>query len=136
MAIVLWSLFLQIVAGILGLFLAQEYVPGVEFAGPFYIIPRNLSDLNAFLGTLVFVGALLGALNHFLKPLLKKITLPLRVITLDLFTLVILMLLVFAVKIFSPELEIHGLRALFLTALIVWGINFIISRWLPEKPKI
>lgn len=123
-----WSLLLQIAAAISGLWLAQKYIPGVEFTGPF--IGRK------FLDTLVFLGVLLGFLNYFVKPLLKKITLPLRIITLDLFTLAILMFLVWVVEIFSPELTIQGLTPLFLTALIVWVINFILSRWLPEKPKL
>lgn len=135
MIAVLWRLLLQIVAGILGIFLAQKYVPGVDFTGPLFLLPKDMESARAFLGTLVFVGALLGFLNHFIKPLLKKITLPLRIITLDLFSLVILMFLVWLVKIFSPELVIEGLSALFLTSLIVWGISFILSRWLPEKPR-
>ena len=133
MDIVLWNLFLQIIAGILGLFLAQKYVPGVNFEGPLFFLPKTLSDINSFLGTLVFVGAVLGALNHFVKPLLKMVTLPLRIVTLNLFSIVILMLLVWLTNVFSPELTIQGLSSLFLTALIVWGVHFIISRWLPEN---
>jgi len=133
---VFWSLILQIIAGIVGLFLAQKYVDGVDFNGPLFLIPKSLSEINLIMGTLVFVGAVLGVLNHFVKPILKKITLPLRIITLDLFSIVILMFLVWLTNVFSPELTIQGLKALFFTALIVWVIHFILSKWLPEKTTI
>ena len=130
-----WSLFLQIVAGISGLWLAQKYVPGVDFEGPIFIFPEKGIEFGDYLGTLVFVGIFLGLLNFFVKPILKKITLPLRIITFNLFSLVILMFLVWLVDIFSPELIIVGLKALFLTAIIVWLIHFILSKWLPAGPK-
>ncbi len=131
----MWNLFLQIVSGILGLWLAVKFVPGVDFEGSFFIFPKQLTDFSEFLKTLVFVGALLGFLNFFVKPILKKITLPLRIITFNLFTLVIMMALVWAVDIFSPELIIKGLKPLFFTTIIVWGINLILSKWWPAKPK-
>lgn len=131
----LWSLVLQIVAGILGLWLAQKFVPGVDFQGPLFIFPRQLSDFSAFLRTLAFVGAFLGFLNFFVKPILKTITLPLRVITFNLFSLVIMMVLVWAVDIFSQELIIRGLKPLFFTTIIVWGLHFLLAKWWPEKSK-
>jgi putative membrane protein len=133
---VFWSLILQIIAGIVGLFIAQKYVDGVHFNGPIFLLPKSLSEINLIMGTLVFVGAVLGVLNHFVKPILKKITLPLRIITLDLFSIVILMFLVWLTNVFSPELTIQGLKALFFTALIVWVVHFILSKWLPEKTTI
>ena len=131
----MWNLFLQIVAGILGLFLAVKFVPGVDFEGPFFIFPKQIADFSQFLRTLVFSGALLGFLNFFVKPILKQITLPLRIITFNLFTLVIMMALVWLVDIFSPELIIKGVKALFFTTIIVWGIHLILSKWWPAKPS-
>jgi putative membrane protein len=132
---VLWSLLLQIVAGIFGLFLAQKYVPGVEFLGPVFIFPKNLADFKAFLDTLVFLGALLGFLNYFVKPLLKTFTLPFRILTFNLFSIIMAMFLVWLVKIFSPNLTIQGVKALFLTTIIVWVLNVVLARLFPEMPK-
>ncbi len=130
-----WFLFLQIVSSILGLWLAQKYVAGVDFSGPLFVLPKNADSFHVFFQSLVFVGIVLGLLNYFVKPILKTITLPLRIITLNLFSIVIAMGLVWLVEIFSPELIIRGLKSLFFTTLIVWGINFILSKLLPEKPK-
>jgi len=115
----MWTLFLQIVAGILGIWLAQKYVPGVEFTGNWQ--------------TLALVGVILGVLNFFIKPLLKAITWPLKILTFGLFGLVINMLMVWIVDIVSPELIIPGLIPLFWVSLIVWGISFILLKWMPEK---
>ena len=115
----MWTLFLQIAAGILGIWLAVMYVPRVEFIGPWQ--------------TLVLAGAILGIINFFIKPILKVITLPLRILTFGLFGLVINMLMVWLVKIIFPELIIPGLIPLFWTSLIVWGISFILIKWMPAK---
>ncbi len=131
----LWSLFLQIISGILGIWLAQKYVWGVDFQGHLFILPSQLSDFNEFLKTLTFVGALLGFLNFFVKPVLKTITFPLRVVTFNLFTLVIMMALVWVVDVFSKELIIQGLKPLFFTTIIVWGIHLILSKLWPEKDE-
>jgi len=120
----MWRLFLQIVAGILGIWLAARYVPGVEFVGNWQ--------------ALVLAGVILGLINFFIKPILKVITLPLRIITFGLFGLVINMLMVWMVSlVFSelifPEQIIQKIVSLFLTSLVVWGINFILIKWMPTK---
>ena len=129
----LWSFFLQIIAGILGIFLADRFIQGVEFTGPFFPLPKSQEEINIIFGTLVFVGFFLGFLNFFVKPILKFITLPLRIITFNLFSLVIAIILVLIIDIIFPELKISGIVPLFWTTIIVWGLGFILSKWLPQK---
>jgi putative membrane protein len=112
-------LFLQILAGILGIWLSVIYLPEVEFTGSWQ--------------KLILAGAILGLINFFIKPILKVITLPLRILTFGLFGLVINMLMVWLVDIIFPELIISGIIPLFLTSLIVWGINVILIKWMPAK---
>ena len=113
----MWHLILQIVAGVLGIWLSTKLVPHVQFTGPFL--------------TLVFAGVVLGVLNFFIRPVLKTIALPLRIITLNLFTLIINMAIVWVVDILFPELIIAGIMPLFWTSLIIWGIGFLLIKWLP-----
>jgi putative membrane protein len=131
-----WSLLLQIGSGILGLWLAQRYVPGVTFTGSLFVLPKDAASFSAFLSSLTFAGILLGFLNAIVKPLLKKITFPLRIITLNLFSFVIAMAMVWVVDIITPELTIQGLKALFFTTLIVWAIHFLLSSWMPDSDRI
>jgi putative membrane protein len=114
----MWTLFLQIIAGILGIFLAERFVPGVSFTG----------DWKA----LIIAGGILGLLNLFIKPILKIITIPLRILTFGLFGLVINMLIVWVTDIIFPELVIRGILPLFLTSVITWGISLILIKWLGE----
>lgn len=129
----LWSFFLQIVAGILGIILAERFVGGVEFNGDLFFIPKSQAQISNLFNTLVFIGAFLGFLNFFVKPILKKIALPLRIVTFNLFSLVIAMALVWVTDIIFPELIILGIIPLFWTTIIIWGLSFILLKWLPSK---
>ena len=129
----LWALFLNIAAGIVGLFLADRFVTGVGFLGP--VFPENWKDMNTIMGSLLFVGAFLGVLNFFIKPLLKKITLPLRIITFNLFNLVIAMALIWATDVLFRELDIKGILPLFLTTLIVLVLGFVLIKWMSPQNK-
>jgi len=128
------SLLFQIISGILGLWLAKKFVPGVEFNGSIFIMPGRGVEFDQLWGTLTFMGAFLGFLNFFVKPILDKITLPLRIITFNLFSLVISMGLIWVVDIFSKELIIKGILPIFWIALILWGINLILSQFITKRP--
>lgn len=117
----MWKLFLQIVGGTLGIYLAQRFVPGVKFTGNWQ--------------TLIWIGVILGLLNYFVKPILKLITLPLRILTLGLFTFIINILIIIAADILFKELTIKGILPLFWTSIIVWGISFVLIKWMPNKNK-
>jgi len=106
------KLLFHVVSGILGLFLATRFVPGVVFTGT--------------TKSLIIAGTVLGLVNLIIKPPLKIISLPLRIITLGLFGLIINMLLVWLVAdVFFPrDIEIQGLLPLFWTTLIIWVLNF------------
>jgi len=113
------GLILQIIIGISGLWLATKVVPGVEFTGT--------------IQTLLLVGGILGLINFFIKPLLKLITLPLRMLTLGLFSLVINMGIIWTVDVFFIELIISGLVPLFWTTIIIWGMGLILPLLFPKK---
>ena len=114
-------LILEIIAGIVGIFAATNIISDVAF--------------NGEIKTLLLVGLTLGLLNFFVKPALKKITLPLRIITFNLFTVIIIMGIVWIVDIIFPaeQFEIKGIEALFWTSVFVWGASFACSFFAPRK---
>ncbi len=128
-------LILQIIAGVSGFFLATRFVPGVSLE----VIPGQSSlfgiDFTATWQILLLIGTALGLINFFIKPILKIITLPLRILTLGLFGLVLNMIIVWAVDIFFPELIIEGIIPLFLTTAIIWGISFFLGLY-KSKQKV
>jgi putative membrane protein len=107
------SLLGQIIGGVAGIALASYLVKGVHYDGNFI--------------TLLLVGLILGILNFFIKPALEAITFPLRLLTLNLFSIVIMMGLVWlADVVFAPaRFEITGIGALFWTALAVWFMSIV-----------
>jgi len=129
-------LFWQIIAGILGIFLATKFVPGVSLE----IIPGQSQffgiEFTAPWQVLVLVGGVLGLVNFFIKPILKIITLPLRILTFGLFSLVINMLMVWMVDILFPELTIPGLIPLFWTTIIVWVLCFLLGLYTPKRKVV
>jgi len=127
------KLFLQIIAGILGIFLATKFVPGVSLE----IIPGQSSlfgiEFTAAWQILVLVGGVLGLINFFLKPVLKIITLPLRMLTFGLFSLVINMGIIWIVDVLFLELVIAGIQPLFWTTVIIWLISLLLGLYQPRK---
>ena len=123
----------QITAGILGLWLAIKFVPGIELE----IIPGESSFLGipftASWQILILIGFVLGLINFFIKPILKTIALPLRILTLGLFGLVINMGLIWIVDLLFEELTISWFWPLFWVTLIIWGLNIILPGFIPKK---
>jgi len=118
----MFNLIWNLIGGVLSIYLAVRFIPGVEFTG----------DIKY----LVFAGIFLGLINFFIKPILKIITLPLRILTLGLISLIINMLIIWAVDIFFPELDIKGIVPLFWTTLLVWGVGFLLGLSKPKKKVI
>ncbi|PIR72698.1 MAG: hypothetical protein COU42_00255 [Candidatus Nealsonbacteria bacterium CG10_big_fil_rev_8_21_14_0_10_36_24] len=117
------KLLFHVISGILGLFLASRFVPGVEFRGDYKM--------------LLLIGGALGIINFFIKPILKTISLPIRILTLGLFSLVINMALVWLIEILFPkELEIIGLLPLFWTTFIIWALNLFFGLYNPKKKHV
>lgn len=112
----------QILAGILGLYLAIRFIPrDVKFTGSWQI--------------LILSGLVLGLINFFIKPVLKIITIPLRIFTFGLFSLVINMGMVWIVTRVFPQLKISTFLSLFLTSVIVWGLNLIFPLFIHPSKK-
>jgi len=112
-------LLLQIIIGGLGIFLAIEFVPGVTFTGSWQ--------------TIVLAGLILGLINFFIKPVLKLITLPFRILTLGLFSVLINIGVVWIVDLVFAGIAINGFLALFLTTIMIWCTSLIVSAFIKKK---
>ncbi len=96
----------------LALYVASRIVPGVEYTGGWEV--------------LALAGFSIALLNLAIAPILKLLALPLRILTLNLFSLVIDMLMVWLADALVPELAIHGIFPLFWTTLLIMAFNFIL----------
>lgn len=121
------SLFSQITSAIAGLWLASAFVPGA--------VVRVYSD-SSFFGisltaqwhVFVLLGIILGLLNFFIKPVLNAITLPLRIITLGLFSIITSMAMIWILDLMFAELYIPWFFPLLWTTLIIWILALIIDK--------
>jgi putative membrane protein len=107
------KLFLYLLAGTAGFYLAVRFVPGVDFIGE--------------IKYLIMAGCFLGLINFFIKPIIKATLLPLTILTLGLFGIIINIAIIWFVSLAFPELIINGFFPLFWTSLVVWLANFLLG---------
>jgi putative membrane protein len=110
------SLIAKLLSGVIGIGIAAYFLKaGVTYDGNFK--------------TILLVGLVIGLLMFFVKPILSLITLPLRIITFNLFSIVIMMFLVWIVDALFPAdmFEIFGINYIFYTTLIIWGVEKLSS---------
>ncbi len=116
------GLILQIIIAIISLLIGIRYILKGE------IIIQGWKNL-------LLIGGIWGILNFFLKPILKFISWPLRVVTFGLFTIIINMLLLWIVETIFPQLIFPGdlfskIKTMFLIALTFEILNFILTKWI------
>ncbi len=105
------SFLLQIAVGVLGFYLADYFLKEV-----------TVEDVSF----LFYAGVTLGVVNFFIRPLLRIITFPLRILTLGLFTFIINIAIVWVVQAMFTEIVVVGFAALLYTTLIIWALEFIL----------
>jgi putative membrane protein len=117
---ILKKIFLFSISGIIGIYLSARFIEGVKFSGQ--------------IESLIAIGIVLGIINSIIKPIIDKITLPFKILTFGLSSLLINMFFIWVVKkIFSEELIIKGIYALFLTTIIIVILNYIVGLYPLKK---
>jgi len=117
----------RILAPILGLFLAEKFIPGVNITlipGKSIYFGINFSQQWQMI---IFLGFILGLMNLFLKPILNLISLPLRILTLGLFSLILNLVLVWLLDLIFPELKFLKFSSLLLTTAIIWILEVLLK---------
>lgn len=97
--------FAQIIGAIIGLWIAYNFIDNVFFTGSYF--------------DLVFIGFILAILNIFIKPILSFFALPLRILTLGLFSIIINMIIIWSIDYLFIQLTITSIFALLLTSVII-----------------
>jgi putative membrane protein len=103
-----------VVVGI-GLWLASQIVPGIEF--------RSTE-------TLIAAALLLGIVNAIVRPILIVLTFPITLLTLGLFLLIINGLMIELVASFLKGFVVTGFWPAFFAALVVSLTSWVMSGWI------
>jgi len=122
----------QIAAATAGLWLADYLISEVA------VVTRPNSSFFGFSLTaewqiFLILGIVLGLINFFLKPIINAITLPLRIITLGIFSIFINMGMIWLLDKMFEELLVPWFYPLLWTTLIIWALNAIIGFFLNHK---
>ena len=116
------NLFNKIVAGLATIFLADFFLTGVEFQISSSVTP---AFITAKWQLLIYIGIILGLINSFIKPIIRFVTLPMKMFSFGLLSPLIELLLNLGIIIFLnyifSEIYIIDLQSLILLTLI----NFI-----------
>lgn len=105
----LQTIVLSLLAGLAGLWIATEFIPGVDFTG----------DLKSFL----IAGVILGIIIAVSRPLLNLFSLIVKLVVL----IVLILFGVWILDIIFPELNILNLTSLLWTGLAVAGTTIVLS---------
>ena len=81
-------------------------------------------------------AAVLGILNALFRPILFILTLPINIMTLGLFTFVINALLLKMASGVIPGFDVHGFWSAVFAALIISGVNWVLSSFINVHGRI
>ena len=98
----------------IGLWLASQIVPGIEFRSA---------------GSLIAAALLLGIVNAIVRPILIILTFPITLLTLGLFLLVINGLMIELVSAFLKGFVVTGFWPAFFAAIVVSLTSWVMSGW-------
>jgi putative membrane protein len=78
-------------------------------------------------GQLLLAAAVFGALNTFLKPILRLLTLPLAVVTLGIAWFGVAMLMLWLTTLIVPGFKIDGFWAYVWATVAIWAVNVVLE---------
>jgi putative membrane protein len=79
-------------------------------------------------GTAIMVAVVLGVINSFIRPIILLLTLPLNILTLGLFTFVIIAAMIMLTAFIVPGFQVDGFWWALAFAFVLWIINsFLLS---------
>lgn len=106
------DILIRLVISTLAVFVAAYILPGIKLESGFT--------------TALIVAVVLGLVNTFIRPILLILTIPLNILTLGLFTFVIMALMVLLVSAIVPGFTVDGFWWAMAFALVFSLINAII----------
>ena len=122
----------QIIGATLGIWLSLLFVPGIKISvfpnSNFFGVPLTLQWQ-----VILLLGIVLGLINLFIKPIINAITLPLRIITLGLFSIAINMAMIWILDFIFKEITVPWFWPLLWTTIIILFSNIIVSKFIIKE---
>ncbi len=112
------NLVLRVVVNAVALWVAAQLVTGIS--------------LSESVLSILFVAAVFGVVNAFIRPFLLLLSLPFLILTLGLFTLVVNTAMLGLTAWLTDNLRIDGFWSAFLGALVISIVSWGLSLFLPD----
>ena len=90
----------------------------------------NIADVNVV--TMLIIAVVFGLVNAFIKPIVRLLSLPARIITLGLFGLIINTAMLALTALILDPLTIDGFVPAFLGALIISVVSIVLGFLVPD----
>ena len=108
-----WKVIITILSNALAIYVAARLVDGIKV---------DLTTTN-----LLIVGALLGFVNTFIRPVIKLLSFPIILLTLGIFVVIINIAMLLLVAYLLDGFAIESIRAAFWGVIIISLVNYLIS---------
>ncbi|MDH4117686.1 MAG: phage holin family protein [Acidimicrobiia bacterium] len=111
---------IRLVINAIALWVVAEFVPGIDFT--------DGSVVSILLVALVF-----GLVNAFIKPIVRLLSLPVRIITLGLFGIVINAAMLGITAAIMDQLTIDGIMPALIGAVVISIVSAVLGMLVPDK---
>ena len=114
------KILIRLAISAVALWAAAYLVPGITFADDSYV-------------TLLIIAVVFGLVNAFIKPIVRLLSLPARILTLGLFGLIINTAMLALTALILDQLTIDGFGAAFLGALVISVVSIVLGFLVPDE---
>lgn len=116
------KILIRFAISVLALWLAATYVPG----------PPGIQFADDSLSTVLIVALVFGLVNAFIKPVVKLLSLPARILTLGLFGLIINTAMLGLTALLLERFTIDGFVPAFIGALVISVVSAVLGFLVPD----
>jgi putative membrane protein len=116
------KILIRFVINAVALWVAATFIPG----------PPGIEFADDSLTTLAIVAAVFGLVNAFIKPIVRLLSLPARILTLGLFGLIINTAMLALTALILEQLTIDGFGSAFIGALVISVVSMVLGFLVPD----
>jgi putative membrane protein len=116
------KILIRFVINAVALWVAATFIPG----------PPGIEFADDCLSTLAIVAAVFGLVNAFIKPIVRLLSLPARILTLGLFGLIINTAMLALTALILEQLTIDGFGSAFIGALVISVVSMVLGFLVPD----
>jgi len=121
------NIFRKILGGIITIFITKLFVTGVVFE---IIVGKTYDFITHEWQLLILIGIVLGLINIFIKPIMKMISLPFKILTLGILSsvinFIIYLIITGLLNFIFNEMQIISINGFIFVSLI----NFIVDKFI------